>query len=96
MTFTCLYCPDNYTEVIPAKGHNVDNWVVEGTEASGDCSDCGEHITADPEDVGLELPECERCGMVHRYNSGIFKYKGIYCSIVYFFRQIVNFFKGNA
>ncbi len=96
MTFTCLYCPDNYTEVIPAKGHHVDNWVVEGTEASGDCSDCGEHVTADPEDVGLELPECERCGMVHRYNSGIFKYKGIYCSIVYFFRQIVNFFKGNA
>ncbi len=96
MTFTCIYCPDSYTEVIPAKGHNVDNWVVEGTEANGDCSDCGEHITANPEDVGLELPECERCGMVHRYNSGLFKYKGIYCSIVYFFRQIVNFFKGNA
>jgi|GEM_PF-1366158 len=95
-TFTCLYCDDFYTEIIPAKGHNVDNWVVNGTEAEGDCADCGEHITADPEDVGLELPECERCGMVHRYNSGIFKYKGIYCSIVYFFRQIVNFFKGNA
>ncbi|MBR2410126.1 MAG: InlB B-repeat-containing protein [Clostridia bacterium] len=95
-TFTCLYCDDFYTEIIPAKGHNVDNWVVNGTEAEGDCADCGEHITANPEDVGLELPECERCGMVHRYNSGIFKYKGIYCSIVYFFRQIVNFFKGNA
>ena len=95
-TFTCLYCDAFYTETIPAKGHSVDNWVVNGTEAEGDCSDCGEHITADPEDVGLELPECERCGMVHRYNSGIFKYKGIYCSIVYFFRQIANFFKGNA
>lgn len=95
-TFTCLYCDNFYTETIPAKGHNVDNWVVNGTEAEGDCADCGDHITADPEDVGLELPECERCGMVHRYNSGIFKYKGIYCSIVYFFRQIVNFFKGNA
>lgn len=95
-TFTCLYCDASYTETIPAKGHSVDNWVVNGTEAEGDCSDCGEHITADPEDVGLELPECERCGMVHRYNSGIFKYKGIYCSIVYFFRQIANFFKGNA
>lgn len=94
MTFKCLYCDDFYTEVIPAKGHNVDNWVVEGTEAEGDCSDCGEHITANPEDVGLELPECERCGMVHRYNSGIFKYKGIYCSIVYFFRQVAAFFKG--
>lgn len=95
-TFSCLYCDDFYTEVIPAKEHNVDNWIVEGTEASGDCSDCGEHITANPEDVGLELPECERCGMVHRYNSGLFKYKGVYCSIVYFFRQVINFFKGNA
>ncbi len=95
-TFTCINCPDSYTETVPAKGHNVDNWTVEGTEAEGDCSDCGEHITADPEDVGLELPECERCGMVHRYNSGIFKYKGIYCSIMYFFRQIANFFKGIA
>ncbi len=93
-TFKCLYCEDSYTEAIPAKGHAVDNWVVEGTEAEGDCSDCGEHITANPEDVGLELPECERCGMVHRYNSGIFKYKGIYCSIVYFFRQVAAFFKG--
>lgn len=93
-TFKCINCDDSYTEEIPAKGHNVENWVVEGTEANGDCSDCGNHITADPEDVGLELPECERCGMVHRYNSGIFKYKGIYCSIVYFFRQIANFFSG--
>lgn len=93
-TFTCINCDDAYTEVIPAKGHNVENWEVEGTEAHGDCADCGEHITADPEEVGLELPECERCGMVHRYNSGLFKYKGVYCSIVYFFRQIVNFFKG--
>lgn len=95
-TFTCINCTDSYTEVVPAKGHSVDNWTVEGTEAEGDCSDCGEHITANPEDVGLELPECERCGMVHRYNSGIFKYKGIYCSIMYFFRQIANFFKGIA
>lgn len=95
-TFTCLYCPDSYTETVSATGHDVDNWTVEGTEASGTCNNCGETITADPEDVGLELPECERCGMVHRYNSGIFKYKGIYCSIVYFFRQVVNFFKGNA
>lgn len=96
MTYTCLYCSDSYTEVIPAKGHNVENWTVVGTEAEGDCSDCGTHLTANPEDVGLELPECERCGMVHKYNSGIFKYKGIYCSIVYFFRQIANFFTGKA
>lgn len=95
-TYTCIYCPDSYTEAIPATGHSVENWVIEGTEANGDCSDCGEHITADAEEIGLELPECERCGMVHRYNSGIFKYKGIYCSIVYFFRQIANFFSGNA
>lgn len=95
-TFTCINCSDSYTEVVEATGHNVNNWTVEGLEATGTCDNCGETITANPEDVGLELPECERCGMVHRYNSGIFKYKGIYCSIVYFFRQIVNFFKGNA
>lgn len=95
-TFTCLYCDDFYTEIVPATGHNVNDWTVEGTQASGTCDDCGESVTANPEDVGLELPECERCGMVHRYNSGLFKYKGIYCSIVYFFRQITNFFKGNA
>lgn len=95
-TFTCLYCDDYYTEVVSATGHNVNDWTVEGTQASGTCDDCGESVTANPEDVGLELPECERCGMVHRYNSGLFKYKGIYCSIVYFFRQITNFFKGNA
>ncbi len=95
-TFTCIYCPDSYTEVVPVKEHNVDNWTIEGTEAHGDCADCGEHFTANPEDVGLELPECERCGMVHKYNSGFYKYKGIYCSIMYFFRQIANFFKGIA
>lgn len=95
-TFTCIYCPASYTEDVEATGHTVTNWTVEGLEATGTCDECGETVTANPEDVGLELPECERCGMVHRYNSGIYKYKGIYCSIMYFFRQIVNFFKGNA
>lgn len=96
-TFTCINCSEaSYTEAVAATGHTVTDWTVEGTEATGSCDDCGETITANPEDVGLELPECERCGMVHKYNSGIYKYKGIYCSIVYFFRQIANFFKGNA
>ncbi len=96
-TFTCINCTEaSYTEAVAATGHTVTDWTVEGTEATGSCDDCGETITANPEDVGLELPECERCGMVHKYNSGLFKYKGIYCSIIYFFRQIVNFFKGNA
>lgn len=95
-TFTCLYCTDSYTEVVAATGHTVDNWAIEENMAAGDCTGCGEHITANPEDVGLELPECEKCGMVHKYNSGIFKYDGIYCKIMAFFRQIANFFKGNA
>lgn len=96
-TFTCINCSEaSYTEAVAATGHTVTDWTVEGTEATGSCDDCGETITANPEDVGLELPECERCGMVHKYNSGLFKYKGIYCSIIYFFRQIANFFKGNA
>ncbi len=95
-TFTCIYCSDSYTEVIGITEHDITNWEIEGTKAVGSCEDCGETFTADPEDVGLELPECELCGMVHKYESGFFKYKGIYCSIVSFFRQILNFFKGNA
>lgn len=95
-TFTCLYCTDSYTEAVAATGHTVDNWAIEENMAAGDCTGCGEHITANPEDVGLELPECEKCGMVHKYNSGIFKYDGIYCKIMAFFRQIANFFKGIA
>lgn len=95
-TFTCIYGDDSYTEEVPATGHTVSDWTVEGTEATGTCDECGETITENAEDIGLELPECERCGMVHRYNSGIYKYKGIYCNIVHFFRQILDFFKGNA
>ncbi len=95
-TYTCQLCPASYTEAVAAVDHNVQNWVIEGTQAHGDCTACGEHFTANPEDVGLELPECERCGMVHTSETGIYKYKGLFCSIKYFFRQIANFFKGIA
>ncbi len=95
-TFTCIYCPDSYTEAVPVKEHSVTNWELDGTIAVGSCDDCGEQFTADPEEVGIELPECEKCGMVHKYETGFYKYDGIYCKIVSFFRMIINFFKGNA
>ncbi len=99
-TFTCENCTASFTTAIAATGHNI-TWEVVEDVAYGTCANCSEQFEADPSDVGLDVEEeeeveCERCGMVHRYNSGLFKYKGIYCSIVYFFRQIANFFKGNA
>ncbi len=95
ITYTCD-CGDSYTDDIDALGHDVNDWTVANGMATGTCTDCGETIETTMEDAGVEPEECERCGMVHTSESGIYKYKGIYCNIINFFRQIINFFKGNA
>lgn len=91
-TITCKDCGFSLSVEIPAKGHSVSEWTVNGNEATGTCSECGETVTrpATSEDV----KECERCGYHHTRTTGLFKYKGVFCSITYFFRQIVKFFKG--
>lgn len=93
ITYHCKNCDASYTEVITAAGHKVENWEIIDGEAHGTCSVCGEEIVTSIEEAGLEVPVCPRCGMRHIYKYGIFKYKGIYCNLVYMLRQIAEFFK---
>lgn len=88
----CKHCGATEQVEIAAKGHNVAEWTIEGTTAKGTCTECGETITRPA--TQDEIKPCERCGYRHTRTTGLFKYKGVYCSIVYFFRQISKFFKG--
>ena len=88
----CIYCGRTETVVVPAKGHSVSEWTVEGSEAKGTCSECGETVTRPA--TSDDIKPCDRCGYRHTRSTGLFKYKGVFCSITYFFRQIIKFFKG--
>ena len=88
----CIYCGHTETVVVPAKGHSVSEWTVEGSEAKGTCSECGETVTRPA--TSDDIKPCDRCGYRHTRSTGLFKYKGVFCSITYFFRQIIKFFKG--
>ena len=88
----CISCGRTETVVVPAKGHSVSEWTVEGSEAKGTCSECGETVTRPA--TSDDIKPCDRCGYRHTRSTGLFKYKGVFCSITYFFRQIIKFFKG--
>ncbi len=86
----CKTCGGTVTETIPAKGHNVTEWTVDGGNCSGTCSECGEIVTRPATDS--DYTECDRCGLKHTRSTGLFKYRGLFCSIRYFFRQIAKLF----
>ncbi len=86
----CKTCGETVTETIPAKGHNVTEWTVDGGNCSGTCSECGEIVTRPATDS--DYTECDRCGLKHTRSTGLFKYRGLFCSIRYFFRQIAKLF----
>ena len=88
----CTACGIERTVAIDAKGHSVSEWTVEGNEAKGKCSDCGETVTRPA--TSDDIKPCDRCGYRHTRTTGLFKYKGVFCSITYFFRQLAKFFKG--
>ena len=87
----CKTCGATVTETIPAKGHNVTEWTVDGSNCSGTCAECGEVVTRPATDSDYTV--CDRCGLKHTRSTGLFKYKGVFCSIRYFFRQIAKLFK---
>lgn len=87
----CKTCGETVTETIPAKGHNVTEWTVDGSNCSGTCAECGEVVTRPATDSDYTV--CDRCGLKHTRSTGLFKYKGVFCSIRYFFRQIAKLFK---
>ena len=89
----CTVCADEKTVAIAPAGHQVDKWELSGDKAIGTCTVCGETVELDADDPAVELEPCERCGYTHTRSTGIFKYRGLYCSIVYMFRSIANFFK---
>ena len=91
-TITCKSCGISVSVEVPAKGHTVNEWTVNGSEASGTCTECGETVTRPA--TNDDIKACERCGYHHTRSTGLFKYKGVFCSIIYFFRQIAKFFKG--
>ena len=91
-TITCKSCGISVSVEVPAKGHTVNEWTVNGSEASGTCTECGETVTRPA--TNDDIKPCERCGYRHTRSTGLFKYKGVFCSITYFFRQIAKFFKG--
>ena len=91
-TITCKSCGISVSVEVPAKGHTVNEWTVNGNEASGTCTECGETVTRPA--TNDDIKACERCGYHHTRSTGLFKYKGVFCSITYFFRQIMKFFKG--
>lgn len=90
----CTVCGHEETVAIDAEGHNVpeSEWTVNGNTASGTCTKCNETVTRAAEES--DYKECERCGLRHKRTTGLMKYKGIVCSLRYFFRQIAKFFKG--
>ncbi len=88
----CTVCGHEETVAIDAKGHNVTEWTVNGSTATGTCTECNETVTRAAEES--DYKECERCGLRHTRTTGLMKYKGIVCSLRYFFRQIAKFFKG--
>lgn len=87
----CKTCGETVTETISAKGHNVTEWTVDGSNCSGTCAECGEVVTRPATDSDYTV--CDRCGLKHTRSTGLFKYKGVFCSIRYFFRQIAKLFK---
>ena len=89
----CSYCGDETHEYTDALGHSVAEWTLEGSEAAGTCSRCGQRVTARPSEVGL-THICPKCGLVHEGRTGIFVEDGLYCKIMSFFRKIFSIFKG--
>ena len=95
MARECEICGANTTVEIPALGHNVQNWTVENSVATGTCSRCGETFTANPAEVipGYTANRCPKCNLVHEGRTGIFVQDGLYCKVIGFFRSIINFIK---
>ncbi len=94
-TYTCTVCQKSYTaDTVPAKDHSVNEWTLDedAKTASGTCTECNETVTRAAEES--DYKECERCGLRHTRTTGLMKYKGIVCSLRYFFRQIAKLFKG--
>lgn len=93
ITVSCKNCGLSVSVEVPAKGHTVNEWTVDGNKTSGTCTECGETVIRTETDDDVKV--CERCGYYHTESTGLFKYKGVFCSIAYFFRQIMKFFMGN-
>lgn len=93
ITVSCKNCGLSVSVEVPAKGHTVNEWTVNGNKTSGTCTECGETVIRTETDDDVKV--CERCGYYHTESTGLFKYKGVFCSIAYFFRQIMKFFMGN-
>ena len=94
-TYTCTVCQKSYAaDTVPAKDHSVAEWTLneDAKTASGTCTECNETVTRAAEES--DYKECERCGLRHTRTTGLMKYKGIVCSLRYFFRQIAKLFKG--
>ena len=87
----CSVCGKTEQTVTEALGHEVSEWHLDGANAVGTCSRCGETVTEKPGNVGL-THVCEKCGLIHEGRTGIFVQDGLYCKIIGFFRSIFKMF----
>ena len=87
----CSVCGKTEETVTAPLGHDVKEWHLEGANAVGTCSRCGETVTEKPGNVGL-THICEKCGLIHEGRTGIFVQDGLYCKIIGFFRSIFKMF----
>ncbi len=57
MTYTCVWCGNSYTEVIPAKGHTYGDWVAEDAVNHKKVCSCGDEIIEEHSYVGTVVTE---------------------------------------